>query len=75
MAYYYEPIKSVTVVRFFKKENRYVMDKKPIETVLDECGVVHLVIPKHEESFFAFYNSSPYLCWIHFIPTDITKKD
>lgn len=75
MAYYYEPIKSVTVVRFFKKGNRYVMDNHPIETVLDECGVVHLLIPKHEVSYYAFYNSSPYLCWIHFIPNDTSKID
>ena len=75
MAYYYEPLKSITVVRFYKKGKHYVMDTHPIEATLDECGVMYLEIPRYEESYFAFYNSSPYLCWIHFVPNDITRNN
>ena len=74
IATYYKPLKSVTVIRFFKKGEHYVMDTHPIEATLDECGVLYLEIPRYEESYFAFYNSSPYLCWIHFIPNQLQTK-
>lgn len=64
ITFLYEIPVNVRVAKLNKVRSRYVMS--PIATDMDDCGFFILTVPKNEESIFAFYNNSNYICLIRF---------